>query len=253
MTSLLDILNLGLPVFPCRNTPGNKDTDKTPLNKNGFHDASDNPLKIRDMFARHQGALIGVPTGAISGFDILDVDPRNGGLEWYESNKHKLPATRIHRTRSGGIHLLFKHLAGLRNSTSKIAPGIDVRADGGYVIWWPALGLSVKDYPPDVPPEWPLWLLPSVMNKPEPPPPVYRGAISKFTPKQLAGVLRVVAESTEGERNQRLFWALCRVRDMAADGKIPLSDGEMLLAEAASRCWLPAIEIRRTIARRAAR
>lgn len=245
-------LDLGLPVFPCRDTPENKTTDKTPLTRNGFHDATTDPTKIREMFARR--CLIGVPTGDVSGIDVLDVDPRNGGRGWYEANKHKLPATRIHRTRSGGIHLLFKHLAGLRNSTSKIAPGIDVRASGGYVIWWPAHGLKFKDYPPEGLPDWPLWLLPSVMHKPVPPPPVYRATTTnKFTPKQLAGILRVVAESPEGERNQRLFWGLCRVREMAADGKIPLSDGEMLLAGAASRCGLPALEIKRTITRRAAR
>jgi Bifunctional DNA primase/polymerase, N-terminal len=144
-------LALGLPGFPCRDTPKNKATDKTPLTKNGFHDASADPHKIREMFSRR--CLIGVATGTLSGFDVLDVDPRNGGREWYEANKHKLPATRIHRTRSGGIHLLFKHLAGLRNSAGKVAPGIDVRGDGGYVIWWPAHGLEFKDFPPSGTPE----------------------------------------------------------------------------------------------------
>jgi Bifunctional DNA primase/polymerase, N-terminal len=252
MTSLSYAIALGLPVFPCRNTPENKATDKTPLTKHSFHDASGDPDLIREMFTRCPRALIGVPTGAVSGFDVLDVDPRNGGREWYESNKSKLPATRIHRTRSGGIHLLFKHLTGLRNSTSKIAPGIDVRADGGYVIWWPETGLPVKDYPPEGAPEWPLWLIPSVMNKPVAPQAVYCAAAANKS-KQLAGVLRVVAEGTEGERNQRLFWGLCRVREMAAQGKIPLSDGKMLLAEAAYRCGLPPLEIRRTLASGAGR
>ena len=42
-------LGLGLPAFPCRNTPENKKTDKTPLTKNGYLDASDDPGKIREM------------------------------------------------------------------------------------------------------------------------------------------------------------------------------------------------------------
>jgi len=71
------------------------------------------------MFTRRDGCLIGVPTGAISSFDVLDVDPRNGGREWYEAHKSKLPATRAHRTRSGGLHLLFKHLDGLRAAQVK--------------------------------------------------------------------------------------------------------------------------------------
>ena len=166
-------LDLGLPTFPCRNTPENKTTDKTPLTKNGLLDASDDPAKIRAMFARREGCLIGVPTGGISSFDVLDVDPRNGGREWYEIHKTNLPATRAHRTRYGGLHLLFKHLDGLRCSTSKIAPGIDVRADGGYVIWWPAAGLSFRDYPPAGLPEWPAYLLPSIIPEPIAPPPIY--------------------------------------------------------------------------------
>ena len=34
----------------------------------------------------------------------------------------------------------------------KIAPGIDVRADGGYFIWWPCEGTDVRDAPLA---EWP--------------------------------------------------------------------------------------------------
>jgi hypothetical protein len=34
--------------------------------------------------------LVGVPTGAASGFDIIDIDPRNGGAEWYHSPEGNL-------------------------------------------------------------------------------------------------------------------------------------------------------------------
>ena len=110
---LTKALVLGLPVFPCRNTPGNEETDKIPLTKNGFKDASADPDVIHKMFRRHLDCLIGVPTGAASGIDILDVDPRHGGDVWYADHKEKFPPTRIHRTRRGGLHLLFKHQDGL--------------------------------------------------------------------------------------------------------------------------------------------
>jgi hypothetical protein len=35
------------------------------------------------------------------------------------------------------LHFFFQHAPGLRCSRGLIAPGVDVRADGGYVIWWP--------------------------------------------------------------------------------------------------------------------
>src|ERR1700730_6023741 len=147
-------LALGLPCFPCRNMPRNERADKRPLTKNGFKDASDDQGKIREMFSPHPGCLIGVPTGRASGIDVLDVDPRHGGHVWYAAHQDQLPPSRIHRTRSGGVHRLFWHKDGLRNSTARIAPGIDTRAEGGYFIWWPAIGLEFQDYPPAGLPDW---------------------------------------------------------------------------------------------------
>ncbi|WP_148360731.1 bifunctional DNA primase/polymerase, partial [Acidisphaera rubrifaciens] len=112
-------------------------------------------------------ALIGMPTGEASGLDVLDVDPRHGGDVWHAANMHRLPETRLHRTQSGGLHLLFIHAPGVRNSESKIAPGIDVRGDGGYAIIPPSPGYVVEH---DAPPaHWPDWLL--IEALPPPPPP----------------------------------------------------------------------------------
>ena len=114
-----------------------KQTDKSPLTAHGLKDAATDADAIHRMFSPHPDCLIGVPTGSISGIDILDVDPRHDGHVWYAANKERLPPTRIHRTRSGGIHRLFRHMDGLRNTAAKIAPGIDTRSEGGYFIWWP--------------------------------------------------------------------------------------------------------------------
>ena len=54
--------------------------------------------------------------------------------------------------------------ADIRNSTSKIAPGVDVRAIGGYAIWWPAIGLdAVGDLAELTEP--PKWLLDQLLSK----------------------------------------------------------------------------------------
>ena len=42
------------------------------------------------------------------------------------------------------LHLIFRHTAGLRSSAGRIAAGVDVRATGAYIIWWPAAGLPVS-------------------------------------------------------------------------------------------------------------
>jgi hypothetical protein len=134
-----------LPIFPCN-------LAKEPLTAHGFKDAK------RGARGWKAWPLVGFPTGARSGFDVLDIDP--DGRKWFDQNFHSLPQTLAHSTQRG-LHLLFKHAAGLRCSTGKIADGIDVRADGGYAIYWPSTGLPVDDAPIC---EWPEWLLTEAMS-----------------------------------------------------------------------------------------
>ena len=103
-----------LPRFPCRAD------DKSPLTEHGFHDAR--------VDADHSAwPLVGEATGAVSGIDVLDIDPE--GLPWLAENEHRLPETRRHRTRRG-VHLLFRHAEGLRKSEGRIARGIDLIQKG---------------------------------------------------------------------------------------------------------------------------
>jgi hypothetical protein len=127
-----------LPIFPCN-------IAKVPIIARGFKSArrGANPTGW---------PLVGFATGAASGIDVLDIDT---GVGWYSANFDALPQTRAHQTQRG-LHLLFRHAVGLRCSTSRIAPGVDVRADGGYAIWWPREGLPIEDWPLC---EWPDWLL----------------------------------------------------------------------------------------------
>lgn len=155
MSALKHALKLaaaGIPVFPCRD-------DKAPACAGGFKAASTDPAVIRRLFA--DGApLIGVPTGAASGLDVLDLDPRNGSEAWWANSGRLIPPTLIHDTRSGGMHVLFKHQPGLGCSNGgRTGPraGVDIKADGGYVIHWPAAGCSVA-MAEDVAP-WPPALL----------------------------------------------------------------------------------------------
>lgn len=111
---------LGYPCFPCF-------PDKRPACPRGFKDAALREAGLATLWTRHPGELIGVPTGSVSGVAVLDVDRDKGGGEWWAANKTRLPSTRLHRTRSGGLHCVFRHRPGLRCSASQIAPGVDVR------------------------------------------------------------------------------------------------------------------------------
>jgi hypothetical protein len=125
--------------FPC-------DQSKRPLTSAWQRNAA------RDDYS--DWPLVGVPTGEANGFDVLDIDLAGSG--WWDLHRAELPATQTHTTRSGGAHLLFRHAEGLRCSVGRIATGVDVRADGGFVVWWPRQGLRVIEAALGA---WPEWLL----------------------------------------------------------------------------------------------
>ncbi len=122
----------GLPVFPC--VPGGKE----PLTRRGHLDATTDPEQIRAWWTRWPTANIGIPTGERSGILALDVDLDKGGFESLEAltGEASLPDTYTVRTGGGGAHFYFSYPPGsnVRNSAGKLAPGLDIRGEGGYVI-----------------------------------------------------------------------------------------------------------------------
>jgi len=201
LTAALRLAAQGLPVFPCLES-------KAPACPRGFQDASAHLGQVRHLWRRYPGPLIGVPTGPVSGFDVLDLDPRHGGDVWLNQNRHRLPATRVHGTRSGGEHWLFQCNRNVRNSAGRIGPGVDVRASGGYVVWWPAAGSPVLPAAPIA--QWPDWLLSAALPPPvEPLPAAPMVELSGTRLERYAlGALKRAAEriatTGEGGRNQAL-------------------------------------------------
>lgn len=81
---------------------------------------------------------VGIVTGKSSGIVVIDIDPKHGGtIDAVTELAGEKIATRTHRTRSGGQHLIFRYPEGvdhIGNSVGRLAPGVDVRADGGYIV-----------------------------------------------------------------------------------------------------------------------
>jgi hypothetical protein len=158
LTAALALGSQGRPCFPCR-------IDKRPATPHGFKDATYDANRLRDLWRSYPGPLVGLATGEASGIDALDLDKGHPeAAAWWAENRNRLPKTRTHRTRSGGLHLLFRHTRTLRCTAGQIAPGIDTRGDGGYLIWWPAIGFPVLCDLSPVP--WPAWLL-ELLTPPE--------------------------------------------------------------------------------------
>ena len=172
---------------------------KHPITPRGLHDATTNERQLRAWWEERPHANLLVPTGAISGFDVLDVDPRRGGddtLHHFERELGELPDTVECITGSGGRHLYFRHAEGLKNSAGLLGEGLDVRADGGYVLVPPSNHSSrrlyaweLSSHPDEVAlASWPEALLERLRTAPGP----------EAAPAEPGGVI------PEGKRNQRL-------------------------------------------------
>lgn len=229
--------SLDLPVFPCR-------ADKTPACAHGFKDATRDREQIRELFACAADAvLIGVPTGEVSGFDVLDLDTTRHPEAALWMQQQQFPPTRVHKTKSGGYHLLFNHYPGLRNWTARPVLGVDGRADGGYVVYWPAMGFQANSRPIL---EWPANLYPLFAVKAKAK--AENQPVGPISDTKLLGIMRAIGNAANGERNDLLFWGACRVAEWIDAGELTRGVGERVLMSAATHCGLSDIEASKTIA-----
>ena len=205
--------------------PTNK--SKAPLTEHGFRDAVSDPAHIKTLFAEHPDATgYGIATGL--GLAVVDLDVKNDGLAHAGKlqNKHgDFPETVAVKTGGGGVHLYFAtNGAKVKSVNGKLAPGVDVKADGGYVIGPGSLHLSGQKYrwinPPDRYPLAPLptWIV-DRLKKDSPGDPAHTGD-----------------KVPEGKRNAYIARqaGVMRNKDIAKKAIL-----EAMLAENAERCAPP--------------
>lgn len=120
----------GYYVFPCK--PRSKD----PATQHGFKDATTDEGQIRRWWAENSEYNIGIPTGKVNGFWALDVDGLEGShsLNTFRSD---IPLDTPQVRTGKGFHLWFAYPEGvedLKGSAGKVGKGLDIRAEGGYVL-----------------------------------------------------------------------------------------------------------------------
>jgi len=151
LDAALEYARLGWQVFPCHPTghhplDGAKDAD----GRGGFHLATTDEDRIRTWWTRWPDAAIALRTGEASGVFVIDVDPRHGGdysMDHLETEHGPLPETVESQTGGGGRHLFYRWPGrAVPCSTGTVAPGIDVKGDGGYVILPPSAHASGRSY-----------------------------------------------------------------------------------------------------------
>lgn len=167
-------LRPSLAIFPVTRG-GKKPAIPKEIGGRGCLDATTDEETVKRWWQNYPGSNIGLATGNINGFLVIDVDikPDEGkygdeSLRELEVEYGPLPQhTWESITPSKGRHLFFKMPEGVnvRNSEGVIAPWIDIRGNGGYVVapgsilpygkyQWEAASIPAETELAELPPAW---------------------------------------------------------------------------------------------------
>lgn len=126
----------GMKVFPLRRN-GDINNQKAPVISDWENKASDNPVQLATWESEFPGSNWAVACGP-SGLVVVDTDLKKGkdghaNLVNLEMEHGEVPPTLCVRTASGNS--LHRYYTGSsRSSNSTLAPGVDVKSCGGYVV-----------------------------------------------------------------------------------------------------------------------
>lgn len=244
-----DLASAGVPVFPC--VPG----QKRPLTARGFHDASTDLAQIERWWARWPEANLGLPTGAVSGVVVVDVDVRED-VDGRESMRRAFDAGRVGMpvftvvSPSGGRHGYYPATPGVvQRSWQAARAGVDFRGDGGYIVIPPS-HTAAGSYRLITVRQGAAGGIDSdaLRDFLDPRPALRPRAADRGMAQSEAGVVvsrlaAWVAGLGEGERNRGLFWAACR----AAEYDIAPATAVDVLGAAAGEAGLGPREIAATV------
>jgi putative DNA primase/helicase len=247
----------GWPVFPvygiCNGrclcggredcTPG-----KHPMTYNGHLAATTDETTIRSWWASTPDANVAIATGGA--LLVIDVDPRHDGDATLAALEHahgELPSTPEVLTGGGGRHVYFRHPGvTVRVGANVLGRGVDVKAEGGYVVAPPSSHISGNAYTWEVTrdaddvqlADVPAWML---------------GLLTKVPAAEAPRSTPTTDLVPEGERNEYLA---SRAGSMRRRGMTETSIVAALRAENAERCRPPlpdaeVVKIARSISRHA--
>lgn len=198
--SVIPIYSIENGICTCRKGAACLSPGKHPRTRNGVNDATTQAQIISRWQRDSPTANIGIATGKISGILVVDVDVKNNGFESLarlsKDYGSSITDTLTSDTGGGGLHLLYKHPDQIiRNSTGQLAPGMDIRSCGGYIVGPPSVYVSGKKY---------VWR--DRLYEPERIPDALLGAILESQSTKNTSIGTALPSSIkEGERDNTLF------------------------------------------------
>ncbi|MFE7644680.1 bifunctional DNA primase/polymerase [Streptomyces phaeoluteigriseus] len=256
----LAVIPLSRTKLPALRSPHRDDPTAPPCHGDcgrpghGVYDASTDPARIRELFAAAPwstgyGIACGLPPHHLIGVDLdtkSGTDSATALRELALRHLFTIPPTVVVLTPSGGRHLWLTgppHVV-VPNAAGRLAPGIDIRGAGGYLVGpGSRTDRGVYATAPGtahlVPAPCPRALLRLLL----PPPRAPRSTSPTEGGAHGRGLVQFVLAAHQGQRNTRLYWAACRAyEDGIGDA---LSDA---LVDAAVRTGLTPREARSTLA-----
>ncbi|MER5749504.1 bifunctional DNA primase/polymerase [Streptomyces sp. NPDC002088] len=222
----LAVIPLSRTKLPALRSPHRSDPTAPPCHGecgrfgHGVYDASTDPARIRALFATAPwatgyGIACGLPPHHLIG---VDLDTKSGTdssaalRELALRHLFTIPPTVVVLTPSGGRHLWLTGPPDVvvPNSAGRLAPGIDIRGAGGYLVGpGSRTDHGVYGTAPGsahlAPAPCPAALLRLLL-----PPPRTHHPTPASSGGHGQGLVQFVLAAHEGQRNTRLFWAACR-------------------------------------------
>ena len=255
----LAVIPLSRTKLPALRSPHHDDPAPAPCHGecgrlgHGVYDATTDPQRIRELFAAAPratgyGIACGLHPHHVIGIDLDTKSGTNSSAALRElALRHlfTIPATVVVVTPSGGRHIWLSGPPDIvvPNSAGRLAPGIDVRGAGGYLVGpGSRTEHGVYSTAPGTAHLAPAPCPPALLRLLLPPPRTHHSTPSAAG-RHGKGLVHFVLAAHEGQRNTRLFWAACRAYE---DGIGP--ELATPLADAAVRTGLTEREALATIA-----
>jgi hypothetical protein len=224
----------GWPVFPLAGKVPYKLL--TPEREShGHKDATADTEQIQTWWREHPSANIGLPTGAVSGVMVLDMDVPEGyyNIQALQRRYSKLPETRRVRTANGGLHYYFQYPQDEKRYPGAVGLagliGVDFRAAGNYVVLPPSRIDVRKRYqwaqPEQETANAPAWLL-ALLTQAEEQRHLPQQGLGFASASGLKWFAEALDKAREGNRNKTGFWLARMLRN---DGLSKEQATQMLL------------------------
>ncbi len=257
LEAALALATRGFYVFPVA------PNSKIPVLKDFPNKCSRDPEQIKDWFGSRD-FNIGISASKF-GDDghylcVVDVDnkgEKKGGDELLrlELEGKNFPFTFTQKTPTGGEHFFYKSRVKLKQGVSNLAPGIDTRTPGGYVV---GASSTINGFPYEITNsgevlDAPEWMIEELKDRAPIPLPIRSPALTAIgNVDQVQAINRAVEfllkvqPITEGQRNHALFSAAARLKDLGVNAPTAI---HLLLEHWNDKCHPPLSvgEIQKTV------